>query len=355
MRRFFLLLLVLITYYLASMFRSLPLLALCGAEGFMATAAFILSRRFRAGLSLHFSQPLGTAVVRTNTACKVSVSYKGPFAVNHYRVKIEVYIPPKKKKKFQKRLKGAGGYGENELAFWIQAPYCGLFRLHLTQLKVYDLFSLFCAKKKISEEMELAVFPDGRALQIQLASPEQYGDSPQEEQPANSLGEASHEIRQVREYRTGDLNRHIHWNLSARTGKLWLKEFEQERDFSVRLYLGIKSGFSFSPVRQSNFFVLLSALVMGLLESTGTVRIFWQETENRQVWADAGSVGQLHEILYRLYRLSAKGEFSDSSGTYPEKAFMLDTDLGWYWEESLIFRFSPRSLERDIRERVFSL
>ena len=43
-------------------------------------------------------------------------------------------------------------------------------------------------------------------------------------------GESDQEIRQIREYRPGDARRFIHWNQSARTGDLWIKEYERQEE-----------------------------------------------------------------------------------------------------------------------------
>ena len=47
----------------------------------------------------------------------------------------------------------------------------------------------------------------------------------------------SGEIRQLRKYMPGDLVKRIHWKQSARTDQLLVKEFQQEEEESVFLYL----------------------------------------------------------------------------------------------------------------------
>ena len=49
---------------------------------------------------------------------------------------------------------------------------------------------------------------------------------------------SSHDyIRQIREYQTGDSYRHIHWNLSSRTGDLLIKEFCGQVDREILVLL----------------------------------------------------------------------------------------------------------------------
>ncbi len=83
-----------------------------------------------------------------------------------------------------------------------QFPYVVSHRLResidgkMEQLKVYDYLALFSASRKIRQELTVAAFPNSQPMRM--------------------------------EYRPEDSWRHIHWNQSARTGRLWIKEYEEE-------------------------------------------------------------------------------------------------------------------------------
>ena len=70
-------------------------------------------------------------------------------------------------------------------------------------------------------------------------------------------GDARHEIRQVREYRSGDSLRSVHRNLSARSGNLWIKEYERETEGAARVFLDLSEFSAAGPSERDSFYRLL--------------------------------------------------------------------------------------------------
>ena len=87
--------------------------------------------------------------------------------------------------------------------------------------------------------MTVIVFPRKYEMNIDPGIFSQDGDD--EDRRSLSLqGNNYGEIRQIREYRPGDPVRNIHWNQTARTGQLWVKEYEErEQAGGYRLLLGL--------------------------------------------------------------------------------------------------------------------
>lgn len=91
----------------------------------------------------------------------------------------------------------------------------------------------------------------------------------------------SGEIRQLRKYMPGDLVKRIHWKQSARTDQLLVKEFQQEEEESVFLYLDFSGEKEADPKEMSAFYQILSGVLSGLLKKKRGVQVSWRTSEGR--------------------------------------------------------------------------
>lgn len=363
MRRLLFLVLMLLTYYLAGMYRYLPLMALCGIELILAAVSIPLSHRFCRALHPAFSQKSETAQAEATFPCIIRVAYSGRLPTGRFRVRLRTGYPTEKKQSvFQ--FSGKCAHGGQDFEFRFTAPYCGLLQIQLERLRAYDYFSLFFFQKRLSETMQVAVFPKRFAAKIDLSAWDGAGGQSTEERTISRPGDAHYEIRQIREYRPGDSMRHIHWNLSAKTDQLWLKEYERETDSTAHMVLDIISLAGPNIVEHSSFYTLVSALTLGFLKNAAAVRLYWFDIEKRG-WETAlvGNPDQCRDALLRLYqtgipRIDPLDWIEQKVQLLPpcvENAFRLNLGLTWYFRDTKLFQFSSKTLERDIQERNFVL
>jgi uncharacterized protein (DUF58 family) len=102
----------------------------------------------------------------------------------------------------------------------------GHLRLRGLQFAVTDPFGLCWRYSKVSAPQSVLILPKRYVLPpLLLGGASQY--QPGGISLASSVGE-SEEFLSVREYRRGDPLRHIHWKSTGRTGKLIVKEFQNE-------------------------------------------------------------------------------------------------------------------------------
>lgn len=102
----------------------------------------------------------------------------------------------------------------------------GHLRLEGLTFAVTDPFGLCRRYSRFRARQSVLILPRRYALPpIQLGGASQY--QPGGVSLASSVGE-SEEFLSVREYRRGDPQRHIHWKSTGRTGKLIVKEFQNE-------------------------------------------------------------------------------------------------------------------------------
>lgn len=362
MKKILFFLMVFCTYYLAAMYRYLPLLALCGMEVAGILLSFFLPLLFRRRLRVFFPEKSEFLRAGSSASCVLRAEYPGRLPSGRFVVFLEAgYVTGGKVAR--KKISGSCGRGEEDLPFHFRASGCGLLSIRARGVRVYDYFSLFSADKPLAEEIQAAVFPAEYVLDVTMPVSEEAGNDPAGERADSLPGEVLYEIRQNREYRTGDSTRHIHWNLSARMDGLWIKEYGRETDLAVRLLLEPEGFMEAGTEALSRFYTLLYALLQGFLQNTAVVYLYWFHIPaGKWEMARIADGTQCREALLCLYRMRAQG--AEAPGRKKEavrppfcstEAFRLDMDLAWYFNQTLIYRFSARNLEQELREKVFVL
>jgi hypothetical protein len=87
------------------------------------------------------------------------------------------------------------------------------------------------------------------------------------------------EFRDVREYVSGDDIRLIDWNVTSRTGDIHVKEFYQEKDIPVILFLDVSQSMVSNPEKLDLGFQLLLFLALLHNNSGNQAQIFLYSTE----------------------------------------------------------------------------
>lgn len=359
MRRFLFILLAVLTFYLAGVYRYLPLMVLSVMEVVYFVASFFLSLYFRKNLSIEALRHSDCVEKGGQLACGVRVINRGKLPVSRFGVRLRYRYGSNGKGIFRRKTKiiyGSCDRGESILHFEISGCCCGRMYLKMDDLYAYDYLSLFSVRRKVNEEIEVAVFPKERGLHIELPSFSYRENNRSQGLVAGQGVDAHSEIRQLREYRREDSNRYIHWNQSARTGLLVVKEYEKEQDFATELLLGVAGLGEARESETDAFYELVSALVLGLLKRAAAVRVHWYDG-HRKCLADTGVVseGQCRDMLLKLYRIDGQEAADAQEKAELERRFMaqgsafrLGADLCWYWNETLIFRFSKEKIEEQI-------
>ena len=351
MSKFAFIALALLTYYLAGMYLSLPLMIMGIAELLMLPFLFALPRYLRKNISAHFVKQSETAFEKEETACRIVIRNKGRLTANRCRLRFRFRYHGEEKSRTA-RLYCGGAKGDSEASLTVRADWCGLAQVKLDRVRVYDYLGLFSASRAIDSERnetDVAVFPREQTLQMVIPDTA-YGAEGLSEYTVNRPGEANDEIRQIREYRTGDSHRRIHWNQSARTDKLWIKEYERETDTRAELLVTATEGMT--AEKMSRFYKLLSAAVMGLLGNVAAVNVTWYDGEKKAfVSAEATDIDGCRDMLLMLYR----ARLTVSAEELPVYFMRVTTELELYGENGLLYRFSAEELDRELQEKIITL
>lgn len=373
MRKIGFLLTALLTCYMAGVFRSLPLMVLAGMEGVFFLVSFFLCRYLRRGLSAEVLRHGEITEKDRWLVCNIRVRNTGRLPVSRFCIRIRYgYGQEEKERKSRgkrnryhvKQICGSADRGENTYRLELACRYCGLVTVQMVSLQVYDYLSLFSAARKLTETVEVAVCPQERVLYMRQSFIGQGEDFPVSEQRILRRGETGHEVRQLREYEAGDSSRSIHWNQSARTGQLWVKEYEKESDGAAELYLDLEGLEEAELTGQDAFYELLSAVILGLAENMSSVRVYWYDGNRKRLEEREVSSGvQCRELLLLLYREQREASCKrmrtfgeDNAGGesraereirgIPKQSLRLDGKLRLYWKDGLVFDFSERNPEQ---------
>ncbi|MCM1183065.1 MAG: DUF58 domain-containing protein [Roseburia sp.] len=277
MKKLLFFVLIAASYYIAGMYRQLPLMIFTLMEWLLLLSLILLSRCLRQKLTLSVPAQSDEAEKGCTKKCLIRITRAGKLPLKKVCIQMKLYDDTGALLE-RKRVCGAlnAPSGMMELSFC--PSHCGMMRIQICKISVYDYLSLFSASKSIPLELPVTVLPRSRALTVSPSLGEAAADRP-EELPLPSdrkhFGNESRDIRQIREYRTGDMLRYVHWNQSAKTGKLWFKEFEPEDEPFFELLLDLMLPEDWQRERQDGFYELAAALVLGLLQSGHRVRVCW--------------------------------------------------------------------------------
>ena len=165
-----------------------------------------------------------------------------PVTKGHFFFEYEHQLDEARKQKISLAVDGRNS---QMVELKLDCMHCGSVALQCQTMCVYDYFGLYKAKIPVRAEKEFLVIPAYEPLEEAL----EYDNILISGDPvADSLGEYSSEIKDLREYRPGDPVKRIHWKISSKKKKWMLKEYceeeqEKERVFFAFLYQQEKPDF----------------------------------------------------------------------------------------------------------------
>ena len=160
---------------------------------------------------------------------------------------------------------------------------------------------MFRRKAVTDSHMNIAVLPyieDGSiymeyAASVAEASQDLY---------VNRSGNSVDDIRQIREYQTGDSYRHIHWNLSAKTGSLLVKEFSQETDIEVNVFAKVFIDDLYDYKKMGDFYDKLANETMWLINDKSIINLLWYDYEyDTFIKHRVNNRKDCEDVLYALF------------------------------------------------------
>lgn len=353
MRKAVFVLVSLLTAYIAGMYRLMPLTTMFVAEAILFISMFVVSRIMLLTTRITLCPP-ETVVRKGETAvCSLCAVRRLPLPPALFRVRLR-YRYERERKSNTRVLYGSRA---DMLALPVIGRYCGLLRLEIDRLRVYDYLQLFSPGRRIAAELTVPVFPRARCLRFERSAGSREATVP-EESIMHRSGESDQEIRQLREYRPGDERRSIHWNQSAKTDSLWIKEYESQEEPGAVLLIDRSAGQPLDAAAWDAFYELLSAVLLGLLQCAAGIRVYWRTAGSAGIHCEAVyDPVQCQEVLLHLYRDEAAAKDSkplEMEGT-DEDHLRLTTQLALYRGAVQLARFTQGQLDSEIGSRIIMI
>ncbi|MGN0610764.1 MAG: DUF58 domain-containing protein [Ruminiclostridium sp.] len=185
--------------------------------------SFVLLRISKALLKVRISYRTLSTEKYENTDITVTITNR--FIIPLSPSALVGFFPYKNKERFeyQKIMVSVAPFSSVTVSFNSPIKYRGVYKAGVEKFVIYDLFKLFTATKKIGKYEEYVVVP--RKLVFDPITDAGDGDS--ETLSQNSFSLDKNAFASIREYRTGDLIKNIHWTMSAKHDTLMVKQMER--------------------------------------------------------------------------------------------------------------------------------
>jgi uncharacterized protein (DUF58 family) len=201
------------------------------------------------------------------------------------------------------------GYARSNFAWTMRTPARkrGLYRLGPVQVSNTDPFGLFHREETFGEEGTVTVYPRIVDLSgFDILTAESSGDGRMRKRTHNVTPHAS----TVRDYAFGDSLSRIHWNSTARLGKLMSKEFDLGRSGELWVIIDMEQKIQAGELDESTdeYGVTLGASLakMYLEEATIPVGLIAYGDKRYFLEAETGA-GQFNRIMDYLAMSKAEG------------------------------------------------
>ena len=355
------LLIIFLLWYIAGIFRQTYIMTLAVCIGLLIVVLTALSIFQKKKLSVTLRKEKAVTFKDAERSVAIRNLNRSRLPVNRYKLTLTMKYPTDKKvlkKKLFGCSSGKSADRDETSEFYIKAPYCGVIEIELKRLRVYDPFSVFYSTKKLSEKGQLLVFPAEKKMNILTQPYGSFDDLPLADTPSMKLGDDHSEIRQIREYRPGDLTRYIHRNYSARTDSIWVKEFCKENDRIIDLYLDASTPEAAEPEGLDAFYELVYSVICSLLDKDIMLCLHWYDNERKQLTAfDVRSRDDCPEMLGRLY-LADKSCHTQFSSFLPQDrrgTMLINSRLEWFFSDRAVYRFSRQNITKELVSLSFRL
>lgn len=186
------------------------------------------------------------------------------------------------------------------LKYLINSRYAGRIRVSVEEFKVYDLLHLFYLTYRAKDGSEVLVWPvfsDGEDTEELYECIEGF---PQENESRKRGAEYNPDY-EIREYIAGDELKSIHWKLSAKQGKMMVRERLAAGRERVNVLLPLGE----DPDENEALMESLYGICRLLLSKEYPIQLFWQSIDQALCSRYIMELGELENVLGEI--LSTNG------------------------------------------------
>lgn len=184
--------------------------------------------------------------------------------------------------------------------FLLSSRYAGLIRVSLEEYKVYDLLHIFYFAYRTEEGTETLVWP---AFSDREDTEELYEcvEGFPKENESRKRGTDYNPDYDIREYIAGDELKNIHWKLSAKQGKMMVRErFASGRE-KINVLLPLSDNLGENDALMESLYGMCRLLI----GKEYPIQLFWQGADNGLCSRFIAELGELEAVLGDIF--SANG------------------------------------------------
>ena len=122
------------------------------------------------------------------------------------------------------RQKDSLWLSEKQADYTFEPDRCGEWKLTITEVRIYDFIGILSVGKKQQEKERFTVLPKICAMPVEIGRRTREFPVEPETYSNERGGQDATEIYQIREYHIPDPVQMIHWKISAKAGKMMVKE-----------------------------------------------------------------------------------------------------------------------------------
>lgn len=361
MRKLTTIVILLTALYFAGMNEHSSVIAAVISAVLIMIISFIFSRVMKYKIDLYIPPQKNIVYKNIENTLIISAKNQSRLPLNYFSVNIAMKYKTDKKGVSKKLSGGALGKnsGDTESAFYYTAPCCGLIDVSLKKVRVSDYFGLFSSSKKLKNQTgEIYVFPQPKELKFMMNPFGAYTNQEETETSSDKKGDDNSEIHVIREYQSGDLMRHIHQNFSAKTGKLWIKEYSKENDYIIDFVIDT-SGEKLDTELLDVLYELIFCITDSIIKEEAVIRLYWYDREimgmRKSEVSDRESLLKTMTEIYRSDLQCSTEEYSLSAGKLGEKGMIINAKLDWYFLGKPVYSFDKEKTESELLDHVFDL
>ncbi len=329
---------IFITFYTGGICRSVPLMALSAVECVILFIMLALSTAFILSISCKFTKDISYGCKNKELKLPVSISNSGYLPQNRVYFCYRYFYNGKKvvNKKFRTSINGKSKRTVNISVF---GNYCGIIHVCSKSIRTGDYLGIFRLFKKHSDVTDVLIMPSEKPIELIKKNEAFYNDI--SERTSNNDGD-SMEIQQIREYRSGDNFKNIHWNISARTDELYYKEYSNSARETISALIDIDSTDISRAEKADAFYELCSAVLLGIYNNIGNVEVYLTDGAAPMLISDKKDI---QNVLTKIYYANTDKKVNISRF---EEGFILNSRLELYYENKLLQSFSYENYENEI-------
>ena len=303
--------LVIISWYIAGVVHSMPIMIYSICLTLFMAGMYIITRIYRKKVSFSYESEYKSIISKTDSMININIANNSGMPVARMRLDIRImygFYGNTTKYVVKQHLYGNCRNSKGKLQFLVNMPYSGPACIYMDRVYLYDYTGAFRTRLRINKHMNIAVLPDVTGNEMDIDVVYAGGDdNDRRELYINKRGSSTDDIRQIREYQTGDSYRHIHWNMSARMGSLLVKEYSEETDVTINVVAKVIPEDMNDYAVMGHFYDRLVSLTMAYIGDDNNVNIIWYDHEcDMFMTHPVGNRQDCEDVLYELYTYHEK-------------------------------------------------